>query len=352
MHKCVAKFLICAAVPFLLLFLLIPPAQASLKASPKSIDFGDRSLGKEAASKTVTLTNTNSTGNFTIVAISSSAHAFSLTALHLPVTLAPGESLRVGVTFTARAAEAYSGMVGFTTYHGWTVNLPVSGTGIPSHRPSGASGASSSSESNASSPQGHLTFNSLLNFGLVNLGASSAQRLSIANSGNASVTISSVSLAGHLTGSNGTSSGNILSKMALHGLSSGIVLAAGQTISVALSFSPSEAGNSSGTVTIASNAVNSPAVVSWTANTPAAPITTRSVDLRWTGSSTSGVTGYKVYRGTVSGGPYAEITTSPTAGTSFLDSSVTPSATFYYVVTSVANGVESGYSSEIAVAIP
>ena len=49
------------------------------------------------------------------------------------------------------------------------------------------------------------------------------------------------------------------------------------------------------------------------------------VDLTWTASTTSGVTGYFVYRGKVSGGPYTRISNA-VAGTSYTDTLTFPQA--------------------------
>jgi fibronectin type 3 domain-containing protein len=66
------------------------------------------------------------------------------------------------------------------------------------------------------------------------------------------------------------------------------------------------------------------------------------VSLSWTASS--GATSYGVKRGTATGGPYSQVSTS--AATTYVDSTVTNGTTYYYVVTaSNANGT-SGNSNE------
>jgi hypothetical protein len=63
--------------------------------------------------------------------------------------------------------------------------------------------------------------------------------------------------------------------------------------------------------------------------------------------------GYNVYRSSVAGGPYNPITTSPVASTDYIDNTVASAQTFYYVVTALeSGGQESGFSGEVAVAIP
>src|SRR5690242_9624310 len=48
-----------------------------------------------------------------------------------------------------------------------------------------------------------------------------------------------------------------------------------------------------------------------------------SVDLSWDPSTSSGITGYQVYRGTQSGGPYSLLSASPLSTTTFTDTRVT-----------------------------
>ena len=77
------------------------------------------------------------------------------------------------------------------------------------------------------------------------------------------------------------------------------------------------------------------------------------VTLSWVASSSSGVTGYKVYRGTAAGGPYTLIQSSTTnPALSWIDRNVTSGATYYYVVTAISPAGESVYSNEATAAIP
>lgn len=76
-----------------------------------------------------------------------------------------------------------------------------------------------------------------------------------------------------------------------------------------------------------------------------------SVSLNWAASPSSGVTGYKVYRGTSSGGPYSLVTSVGTT-TSATDSGVTSGQTYYYVLTAVAGSAESSYSNQAQAVVP
>src|ERR1700756_1464121 len=76
-------------------------------------------------------------------------------------------------------------------------------------------------------------------------------------------------------------------------------------------------------------------------------VTSYSAVLSWT-ASTSAVTGYNVYRSTVSGGSYAKINSSMVAGTTYTDATAASGQTYYYVTTSVdSSGVESLNSNEV-----
>lgn len=65
----------------------------------------------------------------------------------------------------------------------------------------------------------------------------------------------------------------------------------------------------------------------------------------------SGVDSYNAYRSSTTGGPYTKIAgglSSPT----YVDNAVNPQQVWYYVVTGVSGGVESGYSNEVSATIP
>lgn len=77
------------------------------------------------------------------------------------------------------------------------------------------------------------------------------------------------------------------------------------------------------------------------------------VSLAWVASTSSNVSGYKVYRATTSGGPYTILSTSLVNGTSYTDSTVQAGQTYYYVVSAVdVSSNESVYSNEAQAAVP
>jgi hypothetical protein len=182
-----------------------------------------------------------------------------------------------------------------------------------------------------------LTVNpSSLTFGTIAIGANSTIPTTVTNSGTASVTISNVSISGAGFGAGGVSTGQIL--------------APGQSASLSVSFTPSTNTGVSGSVTITSNATNSPTAISLSGTgVQAVP---HNVALSWNASA-SPVTGYHVYRGQASGGPYTKLTSAPVASTSDVDGTVQSGKTYFYTVTSVdSSNIESGFSNETPAVIP
>src|SRR5712691_11495578 len=80
---------------------------------------------------------------------------------------------------------------------------------------------------------------------------------------------------------------------------------------------------------------------------------THSVALSWIASTTSTVSGYNVYRSTVSGTGYAKMNSLLVSVLIYTDASVQNATTYYYVTTAVdATGTESVYSNEVSAVIP
>ena len=122
-----------------------------------------------------------------------------------------------------------------------------------------------------------------------------------------------------------------------------------QSITLVLKFSPTLTGTVSGSISIVSNASGSPTTVSLLGT----GVIQHSAGLTWN-ATVSTVSGYRVYRSTVSGGAYAMISSSSlVASLSYTDSSVQSGATYYYVTTAVdASGNESIFSNEVKAVIP
>jgi hypothetical protein len=78
-----------------------------------------------------------------------------------------------------------------------------------------------------------------------------------------------------------------------------------------------------------------------------------SVALNWTASTSLNVTGYNVYRGTQTGGPYTKLTSTPITGTTYTDLTVVAGQTYYYVTTAAdSNNNESVFSNQALAVVP
>lgn len=79
----------------------------------------------------------------------------------------------------------------------------------------------------------------------------------------------------------------------------------------------------------------------------------RSVELTWVASTSPNVVGYKVYRATVSGGPYTLLNPNPVAALTYTDTAPQSGQTYYYVVTAVdGSNNASVYSNEAVAVVP
>jgi hypothetical protein len=116
---------------------------------------------------------------------------------------------------------------------------------------------------------------------------------------------------------------------------------------------PSQSGYSFSPST-ASRTINGANItgVNFTASTLPPPVQ-HTVSLSWKASTSPNISGYNVYRGTVSGGPYTRLNGSLDAGTNYADKSVISGMTYFYVTTAVnSSGGESSYSSQVAAVVP
>jgi hypothetical protein len=84
----------------------------------------------------------------------------------------------------------------------------------------------------------------------------------------------------------------------------------------------------------------------------ASVLSTHEVSISWDPSLSTDAAYYRVYRGTVSGGPYSLLASNITANT-YTDSTVQSGATYYYVTTTVStDGLESIFSNQFTSVIP
>lgn len=284
-----------------------------LAANPASINFGSVQVGIQQSTSEV-LTNASAT-SLTISQASVTGAGFGITGLTAPVSLNPGQNFTFTVTFKPQSSGALSGSIVLNLKSGSSLTIPLAGGGA-------ATGQLTVSPASA-------------NFGTVTVGTSKSMPATLTATG-ASVTINSGSL--------------INSEFSVSGLSLPLTLAAGQSASFTLSFSPNTSGTATGNTSFVSNAVNSPAQqsLSGIGSVPVA----HSVSLSWTPNSPP-VAGYNVYRGAASTGPFARINSTLDATAAYSDSNVQSGQTYYYVVTAVnSSGLESSYSSAVQAVIP
>ncbi|HXJ17541.1 MAG TPA: choice-of-anchor D domain-containing protein [Candidatus Polarisedimenticolia bacterium] len=229
-------------------------------------------------------------------------------------------------------AIALVGMLGSVGCVGLS-GTPSSGGTSTGGGTSGGGGGTSTGGSAA----GQLSASSTsINFGNVTVGTSTAQLITLTDTGSANVTISSVSA----TGSGFSASG-----------ASNVILTPNQSVTVSVNFSPTTAGGVTGQLSISSNATNSLLQVALS-GTGVAPTVQHSVTLNWQ-PSTSQVIGYFVYRGAPSGGALSKLNASAEPSTTYTDSSVAGGQSYVYAVSAVdSNNVESAYSNQVSVTVP
>jgi hypothetical protein len=174
-----------------------------------------------------------------------------------------------------------------------------------------------------------------LAFGSVNLNTASTMNVTLANTGNSSIT--------------GTAS---ISGSGFSTTTSQIRLNAGRTTTFPVQFDPTSSGTFQGSVTIKTNA-ETPTVVVPLSGTGAASVQ-HSITLSWAAPSNSPepISGYITYRSS-NGGNYSALNSTPSSKTTYVDSAVTAGATYSYYVESVgSNGEASSPSSTVQATVP
>jgi hypothetical protein len=254
--------------------------------------------------------------NLTVSAANVTGAGFSINpSLVLPLTLTPGQTS----SFTVRFAPAVTGAVaGSVSLVSNATNSPTSvtlaGNGVPP-------------------PVGQLAINpNGIDFGSVIVGSNLTSSVTLTNIGSGPLIISQANVTG--------------AAFSISGLTLPLTLNAGQNTTFTAKFAPTSAGIVTGSVSVVSDASNSPTALSLSGTG------TVGVKLLWD-ASTSTVVGYNVYRATVTGGPYVRLNASVIPGTNYTDSTAQASTTYFYVATAVdADGVESIFSNELKVILP
>jgi hypothetical protein len=215
-----------------------------LTISAASLAFGSVTLNNKQA-KTLTLTSSG-TAAVTVNSVSEAGAGFSLSGSSFPVTLNPGQSVGVVVTFDPTAASSYSGTITVTSdsASSGTATVNLSGTGVAAPVPQLTVSATS------------------LTFGNVTVNSTATQGVTLTSTGTVAVTVSAVSEAG--------------AGFSLSGPSFPATLNPGQSVTVQVTFDPTAATSYIGNLTITSNSTTGTAMVtlSGTGSAAANPVLT------------------------------------------------------------------------------
>lgn len=283
-----------------------------LTPSPASLGFGNVTMG---STSTLPMTLTNS-GTYYIELSQelTTGTGFSVSGLNLPVFLAPKQSLTFNVLFTPQTVGAASGDVDLTSTG---LSIPLTGTGTST---------------------GQLTISpASLTYGNVDIGSTGTQTMTMTASGT-NVTV------------NSAASSN--AQFALEGVTFPATIAAGQSATFNIGFTPKTSGTQSGSVTFATTAPNSPSVEGASG---VGVVNQHTVGLSWNASNSPNITGYNVYRAVyaTSCGSYSKLNSSLNTNTSYSDSTVSGGTIYCYATTAVnSSNEESAYSNQAQASVP
>jgi hypothetical protein len=291
-------------------------ALGALGANPTSLNFGTVQTGiNQPLPETVTNTGGST---LTISNVGVSGTGFAVKGISTPVTLTAGQSASFTVTFAPVSAASANGSVTVTSNgSNPSLTIALAGTG------STAAGQLSASPTPIA-------------VGSVFTGTSGTATGSLTATG-ANVTVTAAS------------SGN--SRFVISGLSLPALIPTGTSVPFTVSYSPLVAGADSSTLSFTSNAQVTTTTDTATGTGAAAP--THTVTLTWTASSSTGVSGYNVYRAIYASscGAYTKINGATlVSAVSYTDSAVTDGTNYCYATTAVdsSNNEESGYSNVVS----
>ena len=292
-----------------------------LTASASSLAFGDVTLNT-ASTKTLTLSSTG-TAAVTISSVALSASEFAISGSTFPVTLNPGQSVTLQVSFYPTVTGAANGAITIScdSLAGGSATVSLGGTGINSTNPV-------------------LTLSvTTLNFGDEPVGTPVTLQLTLTSTGDSPVTVSSASVTGAGFG--------------FSGATFPVTLKPTVAVSIQVQFDPISVGPASGALTIASNSSTGSTIA--VKLTGVGPAVQHRVTLTWNapGNSPVPVTGYNLYRATGTGSSFQILNTSSISEMSYVDLTVATNTTYIYYVTSLdAAGIESVPSNEVKVTVP
>jgi hypothetical protein len=200
-------------------------AQPQISLSVPSLDFGSVSVGLQSNS-TIAISNSGG-GDLMISVLTLTGGEFGVSGISTPRTIGAGQNANLTLTFHPTAAGAASGslLIVSNDLSNPTITIPLTGTG-------------------SNTPMGQLSANpASVAFGNVLVGSNKVQQVTLTNSGNAAVKISSIT---------GNGAGYSVS-----GATTPTTLSPAQATSFVISYTPASAGGTTGSVKIVSDASNS-----------------------------------------------------------------------------------------------
>lgn len=291
----------------------------TLVVSTTSLSFGAVEVGQNSTG-TISLSNPGQ-NPIEISQIQINGDYFSLTA-KAPITINGGYGYSLDVKFSPTAAGAASGSIALTTdATPANVTIALSGKGLA--EPVGPA----------------LTLQSTsLAFGNVLVDTSATQSVEVTSSGTSPLIISSLSHSGKL--------------FQVTGATFPVTLDPAQSLSLSITFDPTAAGSTTGSITLTSNATPSQATIALKGT---GEPHTYQIDLSWDAPAASKdpIAGYNIYREAEGDSFYILLNASPVAATSYTDQGVAGATTYKYYVESVdSQGNTSAPSNTFTISVP
>ena len=205
-----------------------PAPQISLSSS--SVQFGTVGIGS-TSNLNLTISNTGN-ADLTVSVISLTGAEFSVSGITTPKTIVAGQSAQLGLSFQPKVGGAAAATLSITSNDpaNPTMSVALAGTG-------------------STATFGQLQANpASASFGSVNAGGNATQQIILNNTGTAAVQISSIAASG--------------AGFSVNGITTPFTLNATATATLNVVFAPTTGGSASGSVTVTSNATNSPLTIS------------------------------------------------------------------------------------------
>ncbi len=201
---------------------------SQLSLSATTLNFGNV-LVNGTVTQALTLKNSGQS-DVQVAQIAVTGGAFSASGMAAPVTISAGQSMALQATFAPKSAGTATGAITVTS----NATNPTSTVAL-------SGSAVAASYTMALSP-------SSLNFGNVSAGSSTTQNVQVSNTGNSSVTVTQVAASG--------------AGISVGGLGAPVTLAPSQSLALQVTFAPTTAGATAGSVTVTNNdGVNAVAAV-------------------------------------------------------------------------------------------